>query len=38
MENGEKDLANLFEKSINDLKFLTDEQIDQLENIFKDYE
>ena len=38
MENGEKDLANLFEKSINDLKFLTDEQIDQLEKILKDYE
>lgn len=38
MENPAEKLANLFEKSINDLKFLTDEQIDQLENIFKDYE
>ena len=38
MENGVDNLANLFKKSINDLKFLTDEQIDQLENIFKDYE
>ena len=38
MENGVDNLANLFKKSINDLSLLTDEQIDQLENIFKDYE
>ena len=38
MENPAEKLANLFKKGINDLDFLTDEQIDQLENIFKDYE
>ena len=38
MENGVDNLANLFKKGVNDLDFLTDEQIDQLENIFKDYE
>ncbi len=38
MENGVNNLANLFKSGINDLDFLTDEQVDQLENIFKDYE
>ena len=38
MKNGAEDLANLFKKGVNDLDILTDEQIDQLENIFKDYE
>ncbi len=38
MENGVDNLANLFKNGINNLDFLTDEQIDQLENIFKDYE
>ena len=38
MKNGVEDLANLFKSGINNLDFLTDEQIDQLENIFKDYE
>jgi len=38
MKNGAEDLANLFKNGINNLDFLTDEQIDQLENIFKEYE
>lgn len=37
MENGAKDLANQFKNGINNLDFLTDEQIDQLEKILKDY-
>jgi hypothetical protein len=38
MENGADNLANLFKNGINNLDFLTDEQIDQLEKILKDYE
>jgi hypothetical protein len=38
MENGADNLANQFKNGINNLDFLTDEQIDQLEKIFKDYE
>jgi hypothetical protein len=38
MENGADNLANQFKKGINNLDFLTDEQIDQLEKIFEDYE
>jgi hypothetical protein len=38
MENGADNLANQFKNGINNLNFLTDEQIDQLEKIFKDYE
>ncbi len=38
MENGADNLANLFKSGINNLDFLTDEQVEQLENIFKDYE
>ena len=38
MENGADNLANQFKNGINNLDFLTDEQIDQLENILKDYE
>jgi len=38
MENGVDNLANQFKNGINNLDFLTDEQIDQLEKIFKDYE
>jgi hypothetical protein len=38
MENGAHKLANQFKNGINNLNFLTDEQIDQLEKIFKDYE
>jgi len=38
MKNGVDNLANQFKNGINNLDFLTDEQIDQLEKIFKDYE
>ena len=38
MENGADNLANQFKNAINNLNKLTDEQIDQLEKIFKDYE
>jgi hypothetical protein len=38
MENGADNLANQFKNGINNLDFLTDEQIDQLEKIFEDYE
>jgi hypothetical protein len=38
MENGVDNLANQFKNGINNLNFLTDEQIDQLEKILKDYE
>ena len=38
MENGADNLANQFKNGINNLDFLTDEQINQLEKIFKDYE
>jgi hypothetical protein len=38
MENGADNLANQFKNGINNLNFLTDEQIDQLEKILKDYE
>jgi hypothetical protein len=38
MENGADNLANQFKNGINNLDFLTDEQIDQLEKILKDYE
>jgi len=38
MENGANNLANQFKNGINNLDFLTDEQIDQLEKILKDYE
>jgi hypothetical protein len=38
MENGVDNLSNQFKNGINNLDFLTDEQIDQLEKIFKDYE
>jgi hypothetical protein len=38
MENGADNLANQFKNTINNLDFLTDEQIDQLEKILKDYE
>jgi hypothetical protein len=38
MENGADNLANQFKNGINNLDFLTDEQVDQLEKIFKDYE
>ena len=38
MENPADKLANQFKKGINNLDFLTDEQIDQLEKILKDYE
>ena len=38
MENGVDKLANQFKNGINNLNFLTDEQIDQLEKILKDYE
>jgi len=37
MENGADNLANQFKNGINNLDFLTDEQIDQLEKILKDY-
>ena len=38
MKNGVDNLANQFKNGINNLDFLTDEQIDQLEKILKDYE
>ncbi len=38
MENGADNLANQFKNGINNLDLLTDEQIDQLEKILKDYE
>jgi hypothetical protein len=38
MGNGADNLANQFKNGINNLDFLTDEQIDQLEKILKDYE
>jgi len=38
MENGADNLANQFKNGINNLDFLTDEQLDQLEKILKDYE
>jgi len=38
MENGADNLANQFKNAINNLDFLTDKQIDQLEKILKDYE
>ena len=38
MENPADNLANQFKNGINNLDFLTDEQIDQLEKILKDYE
>jgi hypothetical protein len=38
MENGADNLANQFKNGINNLDFLTDEQINQLEKILKDYE
>jgi hypothetical protein len=38
MENSADNLANQFKNGINNLDFLTDEQIDQLEKILKDYE
>jgi hypothetical protein len=37
MKNGADNLANQFKNGINNLDFLTDEQIDQLEKIFEDY-
>lgn len=38
MENPAEKLANQFKNGINNLDFLTDEQVDQLEKILKDYE